>query len=546
MPTPIDPESLAKRLALALITSHYRLGVTEAGRIALSRGDHAVVMLWGLDAVEQLPNLGKIGNADVLILGGPPDVRKRLTKARPMLTQGRVYLFHVDDSGDVWQSDFGNPGKLGPLLRRWDELPEADPETFEAQASVHEKQVRAEKAEVRSFQQRLDARKPVATYVVAGAIAAFFGLEHLWGGSDSIPTLVHMGALIRQQAFAEPWRLLSCSFLHAGFMHFAFNTYVLIALGRSLERILGHQRFLVLYVASALGGSVASTVLLGEGISVGASGAVWGLLAAEAVLAYRPAGLLPAAALPAIKRAALINLGLNIANSLRPDVDWAAHFGGGVVGGALLAAGLLTVGLPRLAAAPPDEVPKDSPPSWLRPTAVSLAVLLAAGGLLGILMGKPWMVGAPRAFTARALGPTGLHVEIPENLAEQESAEEDSVFTSIYGDLMLDSMIVEVSVFPFDPPLTDEELELEGESLESILTATIPANAEAIGEAEETREGKTSYRVAVHRLGNGLILESAAVVTPGFTGRASVVAWPQLRRDNDIGIAERAVRSISP
>lgn len=166
-------------------------------------------------------------------------------------------------------------------------------------------------------------------------------------------------------------------------------------------------------------------------ISVGASGAAWGLLAAEAVLAYRPGGLLPASLIPVIKRAALINLGINVVNSLGPDVDWAAHFGGGLVGGLLVFGGLLTVGLPRLAEASSDEPPKNRRPGWPRPAAIALTGLLAVGGVLGIVMGNPRAMLGEGSFSTRTLEPTGLRVELPELLTEQRRAQEGPLLTVV-------------------------------------------------------------------------------------------------------------------
>ena len=136
MPTPTDPESLAKRLALELLARHYAMRASEDGRLELCRGSHTCLMLWGPDALGRLPDLGAIGNADVLLLGGTKDLRGPFKKACPMLTEGRVHLFHIDDAGDVWQGDFGKPGQLGPLLRRRDALPELRSEDFETQVRV--------------------------------------------------------------------------------------------------------------------------------------------------------------------------------------------------------------------------------------------------------------------------------------------------------------------------------------------------------------------------------------------------------------------------
>lgn len=53
--------------------------------------------------------------------------------------------------------------------------------------------------------------------------------------------------------YNEWWRLLTGAFLHGSFLHIAFNMYVLFALGPTLERVLGHGRYLLLYIVAALG-----------------------------------------------------------------------------------------------------------------------------------------------------------------------------------------------------------------------------------------------------------------------------------------------------
>jgi membrane associated rhomboid family serine protease len=79
------------------------------------------------------------------------------------------------------------------------------------------------------------------------------------------------------------YRLVTSAFLHFGLIHLAFNMYVLYVLGTQMEPQLGRVKFLMLYVASMLGGS-AGVVLLDQGaFTAGASGAVFGLLGAMAV-----------------------------------------------------------------------------------------------------------------------------------------------------------------------------------------------------------------------------------------------------------------------
>ena len=85
----------------------------------------------------------------------------------------------------------------------------------------------------------------------------------------------------------ETYRLLTSGFLHAGFMHIAFNMIALYFLGRILEPSVGTVRFLMIYFASLLAGSLGAILLSSNiAITVGASGAVFGLFAATFIIAY--------------------------------------------------------------------------------------------------------------------------------------------------------------------------------------------------------------------------------------------------------------------
>ena len=85
-------------------------------------------------------------------------------------------------------------------------------------------------------------------------------------------------------------------FLHVNLLHLLFNMYVLYLIGPQLERLFGHVRYLVLYLVAGLGGSVASFWFSDpHSVSAGASGAIFGLMAAlvvagHAVKGRRPAG----------------------------------------------------------------------------------------------------------------------------------------------------------------------------------------------------------------------------------------------------------------
>jgi membrane associated rhomboid family serine protease len=133
-------------------------------------------------------------------------------------------------------------------------------------------------------------------------------------------------------ATGEFWRLLTSGFLHFGVMHLAFNMFSLWNLGRILEPLLGHVRFLGLYVASLLAGSLGVVVLQRAGVQDfslhgGASGAVFGLLGALAV-AFQQRGM-------SIMRSGLgASLLINLLITFTLNVSIGGHMGG-LVGGAL-------------------------------------------------------------------------------------------------------------------------------------------------------------------------------------------------------------------
>lgn len=81
----------------------------------------------------------------------------------------------------------------------------------------------------------------------------------------------------------EWYRLVTSGFLHFGVIHLAFNMLMLYQLGQLLERPLGRAKFVLLYGASLLGGSFGVLLVGGRGITGGASGAVFGLMAAAAI-----------------------------------------------------------------------------------------------------------------------------------------------------------------------------------------------------------------------------------------------------------------------
>jgi len=122
------------------------------------------------------------------------------------------------------------------------------------------------------------------------------------------------------------YRLVTSGFLHFGVIHIAFNMYFLYVLGPMLEPGLGRVKFLLLYFASLLGGSLGVILLDSGGITAGASGAVFGLLAAATVGMWRR-GINPFST--SIGGALIINLFITFAI---PGISIGGHLGGAVAG----------------------------------------------------------------------------------------------------------------------------------------------------------------------------------------------------------------------
>lgn len=160
----------------------------------------------------------------------------------------------------------------------------------------------------------------------------------LYYGASSAETVLGAG---------QYWRLLTATFLHAGWMHLLFNGWALFQLGALAETLFGTRRFAAIYFASGLGGSIASVawdLVSGRDLpSVGASGAIFGLLGTLiAFLARHRDRLTPPAR--SLLGQLLFWAGLSIVFGFTvPMIDNAGHLGGLAVGLAFGAA----IRLPR-------------------------------------------------------------------------------------------------------------------------------------------------------------------------------------------------------
>jgi membrane associated rhomboid family serine protease len=182
---------------------------------------------------------------------------------------------------------------------------------------------------------------PTVSYVLIGLnVAAFVG--SLAGGADIAQrgggTVIAQGALYGPAiAQGEYWRLVTSGFLHAGVLHIAFNMYLLYVLGQMIEPSIGHVRFGALYFTSLLAGSFGALLASPGALTVGASGAVFGLMGG-AVVMMRARGFDPmTSGIPFL-------IGLNLLFSfVVPGISIGGHVGG-LIGGAVAGFVLVDVG----------------------------------------------------------------------------------------------------------------------------------------------------------------------------------------------------------
>jgi membrane associated rhomboid family serine protease len=172
---------------------------------------------------------------------------------------------------------------------------------------------------------------------IVGSIADHQANVGLSGASGSFTA--RFGELSPCVGAGQWYRLITGGFLHAGLLHIGFNMWALFVIGRPLEAALGRLRFSLLYAVSLAGGALGVVIVdrLGTpGLTVGASGAIFGLFGALAVMQYE-AGMNP------LRSGLGFIIGINLLLTLTiPGISIGGHIGGllvGAAGGALLIRG---------------------------------------------------------------------------------------------------------------------------------------------------------------------------------------------------------------
>ncbi|MDG3074254.1 rhomboid protease YqgP [Bacillus halotolerans] len=282
--------------------------------------------------------------------------------------------------------------------------------------SLVQKQEEQRKKEVAFFQNG----KPIFTYLFIALQLVMFFLLEINGGSTNTETLVAFGAkengLI---AAGEWWRLLTPIVLHIGLAHLAFNTLALWSVGTAVERMYGSGRFLLIYLAAGITGSIASFVF-SPYPSAGASGAIFGCLGALLYVAVSNRKMFLKTIGTNIIVIILINLGFGFAVS---NIDNSGHIGG-LAGGFLAAAAL---GLPKA---------KD----WGKKLVSAILLAALAGGFLYYGLHSTSHQETALIRQANELYQEGKYKEVTELLngeAEQKDASADLLKILAVSDIQI-------------------------------------------------------------------------------------------------------------
>ena len=181
----------------------------------------------------------------------------------------------------------------------------------------------------------LPASSPRVTYIILGVTVAAYLVQLLTQYLYGYDLAVGFGAKANDAIRAgQLWRFFTPMLLHGSIMHIGFNMYALYIFGIGLERRYGHGRFLLLYILGGFAGSVFS-FLFTSAYSIGASGAIFGLVAAEGIFLFQNRKLFGNRVRGALNNVIFV-VAINLFLGLQPGIDNWGHIGG-LMGGLIFA-----------------------------------------------------------------------------------------------------------------------------------------------------------------------------------------------------------------
>ena len=189
--------------------------------------------------------------------------------------------------------------------------------------------VRSARPPARERARRWNATQSILSTRVLIAINAFVFLWMLTGPVSTSRRQFDLGLSLSFIENGEWYRIVTSGFLHFGLIHVAMNMLLLWQLGQLLEPALGQLRFVLLYFASMFGGAVGALALTPDGLTGGASGAVFGLMAA-ATVGLQQRGVNP------LRTGIGATLVLNLLITFTiPGISIGGHLGGALMGAAV-------------------------------------------------------------------------------------------------------------------------------------------------------------------------------------------------------------------
>jgi membrane associated rhomboid family serine protease len=176
----------------------------------------------------------------------------------------------------------------------------------------------------------------IAVNVVVFLLEVAQGDEFVPGQGFTNKVISDYGEYAPAIADGEWYRVITGAFLHANIIHLLFNMYALYILGPHVERSLGRLRFGIVYAAALMGGSIGALAMSPDSLTVGASGAIYGLMGAL-VLLFRERGI-------SVWQSGLgLTLIINFAITLAvPNISLGGHIGGFI--GGIVATGVFVEG----------------------------------------------------------------------------------------------------------------------------------------------------------------------------------------------------------
>ena len=177
-------------------------------------------------------------------------------------------------------------------------------------------------------------KKPIVTLSIVLINFIVFLFMYLFGrGSTDVQTLLNFGALCKPYVLnGDFFRLITTAFLHIGVIHLIINSYSLYVIGSQLESFLGKAKYIFVYLVSALCGSLMSITFSNDtSVSVGASGAIFGLLGSLLYFGYNYRVFLGNVLKSQIIPLIVLNLAFGV---FAKGIDSAAHIGG-MIGGVI-------------------------------------------------------------------------------------------------------------------------------------------------------------------------------------------------------------------